>query len=146
MPGAAVPSAPAGAVPAAATEADEGAPAGDALAAGWSRVVDEVMKKRALLGTVLQHASPTGLAGGVLSVSVTGTHFHKEMLADRVNRDLINQAIQLHVPGASRMEVDANGAAQSGARKHPAVEAAVDAFQGEIVAVRPRRQGEGEAT
>jgi hypothetical protein len=64
------------------------------------------------------------------------------MLADRANRDLINQVVQRRVPGALRFELAADGGA--GALKHPAVQAALNTFQGEVVAVRPRLPEEGE--
>jgi hypothetical protein len=124
-----------------------GAPAsesGDALAERWGLVVAHVMRRRALLGTVLQHATPLGLAAGVLTVSLGGGPFHRELLADQANRELINQALQQHVPGARRIHVDTDAPAQSDARSHPAVQAAVEAFQGDIVAVRPRVPGEGD--
>ena len=120
------------------------------LGDAWQRVVAEIMRKKALLGSVLQHASPIEVAGGVLNVGLTASAFHAEMLADRANRDLINQAVQHHVPGARRFEVDAGrgsgaGSATSAARSHPAVQAALSVFQGEVVAVRPRVPEEGES-
>jgi hypothetical protein len=69
------------------------------------------------------------------------------MLGDRGSRELINEAVQRHVAAARRFELDANGggAAGGGARNHPAVQAALSAFQGEVVAVRPRSPEEGES-
>jgi DNA polymerase-3 subunit gamma/tau len=112
------------------------------LAAGWQQTVQEIMGKKALLGSVLQHATVLGLKDGVLSIGIGGNHFHTEMLADRANRDLINQVVQRRVPGALRFELAADGGA--GALKHPAVQAALNTFQGEVVAVRPRLPEEGE--
>jgi DNA polymerase-3 subunit gamma/tau len=126
------------------TLAEAAAELGDA----WQRVVAEIMRKKALLGSVLQHASPIEVAGGVLMVGLTASAFHVEMLADRANRDLINQAVQHHVPGARRFEVDTrreSGAGGATARSHPAVQAALSVFQGEVVAVRPRVPEEGES-
>ena len=127
-------------------EAEPAAELGDA----WQRVVAEIMRKKALLGSVLQHASAIEVAGGVLTVGLTASAFHAEMLADRANRELINQAVQQHVPGARRFEVSAGrgsgaGGATSAARSHPAVQAALSVFQGEVVAVRPRVPEEGES-
>src|SRR5262245_31043553 len=117
------------------------------LAEAWQRVLGEVMKKKALLGSVLQGAAPIAVEGGVLMLSLTGNHFHREMLTDRANRDLINQAVQQMVPGARRIEFDGNGGAGGGGpRNHPAVQAALNVFQGEVVAVRPRAPEEGEST
>jgi len=128
-------------------EAPAGAPAaaGDPMTERWALVVAEVMRKRALLGTVLQHATPVGLAAGVLTVSLAGSPFHRDLLANQANRDLINQALQQHVPGARRIHVDEESPAQADAVSHPAVRAVVEAFQGEIVAVRPRVPGEGDS-
>jgi len=127
-------------------EPEAPAPAGD-VAGAWQRVVDEIMKKKALLASVLRGAAPLGVEGGALMLSLTGNHFHKEMLADRANRDLINQAVQQWVPGARRFELDpGDGGAGGGARNHPAVQAALNAFQGEVVAVRPRASEEGESS
>jgi DNA polymerase-3 subunit gamma/tau len=128
-------------------EPEPAAPSAD-LATGWQRVIDEIMKKKALLASVLRSAAPLGVEAGVLTLSLGGNHFHKEQLADRANRDLVNQAIQQWVPGARRFELDASesGAGPGGARNHPAVQAALNAFQGEVVAVRPRAVEEGESS
>src|SRR5262245_53536680 len=119
-------------------------PADRALAESWERVVSDVMAKKALLGSVLQHATPLAVADGVLQLGLGGNHFHKELLTERGNRDLVTQALQQHVPGARRFEIDA-GDTGGGARNHPAVRAAVNMFQGEVVAVRPRTPEEGES-
>jgi hypothetical protein len=68
------------------------------------------------------------------------------MLSDSANRDLIGQALRRHVAGAERMSLATEGESSSGeVTDHPAVQAAVAQFQGEIVAVRPRvREGEGQ--
>ena len=119
------------------------------LGAAWQRVVAEMMKKKALLGTVLQGATPLRVEGGALVLALTGNHFHKEQLANRSNRDLLNQTVQQLVPGASRVELDDGAAATAGAngpRNHPAVQAALNVFQGEVVAVRPRAPEEGASS
>ena len=113
------------------------------LAEGWQRVVDDIMARKALLGSVLQHATPVAITEGVLTIAVEGNHFHKEMLNDRGNRDLINQVLSGHLPGARRFDLDAAGPVAGGARNHPAVQAALSVFQGEVVAVRPRAPEEG---
>jgi hypothetical protein len=133
--------------PAAAAIESAGEPAAE-LGEAWQRVVAEVMRRKPVLGAVLQHAEPLRVSEGVLALGLTASPFHAEMLVDRANRDLINQAVQQHVPGARRFELDAGGglgaSAGSGARSHPAVQAALSAFQGEVVAVRPRVPEEGE--
>jgi DNA polymerase-3 subunit gamma/tau len=113
------------------------APSGE-LGEAWQRVVAAVLARKALLGSVLQHAMPVAVRDGVLAVSMVASGFHKEMLADRANRDLINQAIEQHVAGARRMELSAEAAPGAGALAHPTVQAALAAFGGEVVAVRPR--------
>ena len=123
------------------------APARD-LETAWERVVADLMKRKALLGSVLQHATPLRVEDGVLMLALQASGFHREMLNDRGNRELINEAVQRHVASARRFELDPNGVAPAGgggARNHPAVQAALSAFQGEVVAVRPRTPEEGES-
>ena len=129
-----------------ATEPALPAPAG--LEIAWERVVSDVMKRKAVLGSVLQHATPLRVEDGVLVLALQASGFHREMLNDRGSKELINEAVQRHVASARRFELDANGGAASaggGARNHPAVQAALSAFQGEVVAVRPRSPEEGES-
>jgi DNA polymerase-3 subunit gamma/tau len=118
--------------------------AGDELGEGWSRATTEILKKKALLGSVVQHGVPLRLEGGVLTIGLVASPFHREMLNDRANRDIITHAVQQHIPGARRVEIAAEAAAAGGALNHPAVQAAVAMFQGEVVAVRPRAPEEGE--
>ena len=118
------------------------------LDTAWERVVTDVMKRKALLGSVLQHATPLRVEDGVLTLALQASGFHREMLNDRGNKELINEAVQRHVASARRFELDPNGVAPAGgggARNHPAVQAALSAFQGEVVAVRPRTPEEGES-
>jgi DNA polymerase-3 subunit gamma/tau len=124
------------------------APAGD-LGEAWQRVVSGVLARKALLGSVLQHATPIAVRDGALAVNLVASRFHQELLADRANRELIHQVIAEHVPGARRLELTAESAPTTGAAAHPAVEAARAAFGAEIVAVRPRmpdepQEGEGQ--
>ncbi len=125
-----------------------GLPAPAGLEAAWERVVTDVMKRKAVLGSVLQHATPLRVEGGVLTLALQASGFHREMLNDRSSKELINEAVQRHVASARRFELDANGGAAGGgggARNHPAVQAALSAFPGEVVAVRPRSPEEGES-
>jgi DNA polymerase-3 subunit gamma/tau len=126
------------------------APAGD-FAEGWQRVVSAVLAKKALLGSVLQHATPIAVRDGVLAVNLVASRFHQELLADRANRELVNQAVAEHVAGARRLEISAESAPAAGAAAHPAVQAARAAFDADVVAVRPRmrqdvdtQEGEGQ--
>ncbi len=125
-----------------------GLPAPAGLEDAWERVVTDVMKRKAVLGSVLQHATPLRVEGGVLTLALQASGFHREMLNDRSSKELINEAVQRHVASARRFELDANGGAAGGgggARNHPAVQAALSAFPGEVVAVRPRSPEEGES-
>jgi DNA polymerase-3 subunit gamma/tau len=122
------------------------APAVDAgLASSWERVVDEVMKKKPMLGAMLTQAQPAGVSDRELTIILTGNHFHRETLADGANRELIAQAVRRYVAGAERINVQTGGAGPGGIAEHPAVQAAIAEFQGEVVAVRPRQpEGDGQ--
>ena len=67
-------------------------------------------------------------------------------LVDRANREIVLQAIRRSIAGADRFAlVSDNGGAGGGPASHPAVQAAIAQFGGEVVAVRPRsREGEGQ--
>ncbi len=69
---------------------------------------------------------------------MAGNHFHRQLLEDRANRELVNQAVEEHVAGARRLDVAAEEVAEIGAANHPAVRATLAAFPGEVVSVRPR--------
>jgi DNA polymerase-3 subunit gamma/tau len=122
------------------------APASEDVATGWQRVVEEVMRRKPTLGAVLAQTRPGPIRDRELSILLVGNHFHREMLSDSANRDLIGQALRRHVAGAERMSLATEGESSGGeVTDHPAVQAAVAQFQGEIVAVRPRvREGEGQ--
>jgi DNA polymerase-3 subunit gamma/tau len=118
------------------------APSADAdLATAWERVVDEVMKKKPTLGAVLMQARPSGVSDRELTIVLHGNHFHREMLADVANRDLVVQAVRRCVPGVERFSVVSGGEGTGAIGAHPAVQAAIAEFQGEVVAVRPRLPG-----
>jgi DNA polymerase III subunit gamma/tau len=120
------------------------APAADLLT-GWQRVVDEVMAKKPMLGAVLAQARPMDLRGGELVVAVSGNHFHRELLSDRANRDLVQAAVRRQIVGADRFAVDEDSETAGGVKDHPAVRAIVSELEGEVVAVRPRSpEGEGQ--
>ncbi len=121
-------------------------PASEDMATGWQRVVEDVMRRKPTLGAVLAQTRPAGLRDRELTVVLTGNHFHREMLADSANRDLVAQAVRRHVAGAERFGVVAEDEGGGGvAAEHPAVQAAMNEFQGEVVAVRPRLpEGDGQ--
>ena len=120
------------------------APAGE-VASTWQRVVDEVMRRKPTLGAVLAQTKPGAVREGELTLVLSGNHFHREMLADCASRDVVLQALRRNIPGVERYRVSAEDDGGGGVATHPAVQAAVAEFQGEVVAVRPRSpEGEGQ--
>ena len=120
-------------------------PADPDLAVAWQRVVDEVNRKKPMLGGMLAQVVPGALINGTLTLVLTGTGFHREMLTDAANKDLLTQLVRRNVAGAERIEVAMQGEGDAGPSGHPAVKAAKEIFQGEVVAVRPRLpEGEGQ--
>ncbi|HEU5320120.1 MAG TPA: hypothetical protein VFX28_04910, partial [Methylomirabilota bacterium] len=95
-----------------------GSSVGD-LGEAWQRVVAGVLARKALLGSVLQHATPIAVRDGALAVNMVASRFHQELLADRANRELIHQVIAEHVPGARRLDLSAEAAPATGAAAHP---------------------------
>jgi DNA polymerase-3 subunit gamma/tau len=112
------------------------APAPD-LAAAWARVVEDVTRAKAMLGAVVNQAVPQELVNGVLRIRLDGNQFHREMLVDRANRELVMQAARKHIDGATQLEV-IDAPTGGGVEDHPIVQAAIRELDGEIVAVRPR--------
>ena len=111
----------------------------------WQRVVDEVMRRKPTLAAVLAQSTPGTVRDGELTVVLSGNHFHREMLADSANRDVVLQALRRNIPGVERFRISAEDDGGGGVGTHPAVQAAVAEFQGEVVAVRPRSpEGEGQ--
>jgi hypothetical protein len=115
------------------------------LGVAWQRVVDEINKKKPMLGGMLAQVVPGGVSKGTLTIVVSGTGFHRDMLTDAANKDLLTQLVRRHVAGAERVDIAMQGESEAGPSGHPAVKAAKDIFQGEVVAVRPRLpEGEGQ--
>jgi hypothetical protein len=93
---------------------------------------------------VLAHARPAMVSAGELTITVAGNNFHRDMLADRANHDIVRQAIKRNL-NADRVVVAPEGESTSSPASHPAVKAAIAEFDGEVVAVRPRApEGEGQ--
>jgi hypothetical protein len=112
---------------------------------GWQRVVDEVNRKKPMLGGMLAQVAPAGLTDGTLTLVVSGTGFHRDMLTDAANKELLTQLVRRHVAGADRVDIAMQGESDASPSGHPAVKAAKEIFQGEVVAVRPRPpEGEGQ--
>jgi DNA polymerase-3 subunit gamma/tau len=114
------------------------------LATAWQRVVDEVMRKKPMLGAVLAQATPVGIAGGELTIAVAGNHFHRELLIDRANRELIMAGIRRWLRDVERFVVSESPGPVKDIAAHPVVQAALTELEGEVVAVR-QRPPEGEA-
>lgn len=111
---------------------------GPDLTAAWPRIVDEVMKQKPMLGAVLSQARPGPVRDGQFTLVLAGNHFHRDMLADAANRDLVMQAVRRYIPDAERFTVKTEGETPGGVTAHPLVQAAMAEFEGEVVAVRPR--------
>ena len=118
------------------------------LEIAWQRVVEEVMGKKAMVGSILAQARPLRLDGGELSLALTASQFQRDLLTDRANREIVIQAIRRSIVGATDFALAADnggGGSGGGPASHPAVQAAIAEFGGEVVAVRPRpREGEGQ--
>jgi hypothetical protein len=119
-------------------------PPAEDLATAWQRVVDEVMRKKPMLGAVLAQATPVGIAGGELTIAVAGNHFHRELLIDRANRELIMAGIRRWLRDVERFVVSESPGPVKDIAAHPVVQAALTELEGEVVAVR-QRPPEGEA-
>jgi hypothetical protein len=103
------------------------------------------MKKKPTLGSLLTQARPSAISDRELTIVLHGNHFHREMLADVANRELVVQAVRRCIAGAERINVVSGSDATGTISAHPAVQAAIAEFQGEVVAVRPRLpEGEGQ--
>jgi DNA polymerase-3 subunit gamma/tau len=121
------------------------APIDPDLGVAWQRVVDEVNRKKPMLGGMLAQVVPGALVNGTLTIVLSGTGFHREMLMDAASKELLTLLVRRHVAGAERIEVAMQGEGDSTPSGHPAVKAAKEIFQGEVVAVRPRLpEGEGQ--
>jgi DNA polymerase-3 subunit gamma/tau len=119
-------------------------PEASELTTSWQRVVEEVMRKKPMLGAVLAQATPVQVSAGELTIAVAGNHFHRDLLADRANRDLVLAAVRRWLRDVERFTV-AEGPGPGDIAGHPAVQAAITEFEGEVVTVRPRpREGDGQ--
>jgi len=122
------------------------APPSADIGTSWQRVIDDVMRRKPTLGAVLAQTRPTGLRDRELVIVLSGNSFHRDLLSDGANRDIVIESVRRNVAGADRFTVVSEEEGGGGAvTNHPAVQAAVSEFQGEVVAVRPRQpEGEGQ--
>jgi len=114
------------------------------LREGWRRVVAEVGRLRPTLGTVLAQGEPVEISGGRLVIALpgNGNAFHKDLVDDRTNRQILREALKHHLPEADDVTFTAPGEGST-VREHPVVQAALEAFGGQVVAVRqPAERGE----
>jgi len=95
------------------------------------------MRKKPMVGAVLAHARPAMPTAGEVTITVAGNNFHRDMLADRANHDIVTQAVKRNL-NADRVVVAPEGDSTNSPSSHPAVKAAIAEFDGEVVAVRPR--------
>jgi len=84
-----------------------GSGSGDGVGAGRGRSHEE----EADLGGVLTQARPSGVTDRELTIVLHGNHFHREMLSDVANRELVVQAVRRCVAGAERLNVVSGGEA-----------------------------------
>jgi hypothetical protein len=98
-----------------------------------------------MLGSLLEQARQGTIVDGVLTILLTGSRFQRDTLNERANRDLILQSARKYMDGVERIAVAEGDDGPGDIRSHPAVQAAVAEFDGEVVAVRPRQaEGEGQ--
>ena len=134
----------AAAPPAPAAQAIPAPPPASDPTSTWARVIDEVKSRKIMLGSLLDQARQGAIVDGELTIVLTGSRFQRDTLNERANRDLILQAVRKYLPGVERVNVaEGDGGFGGDIRSHPAVEAAIAEFDGEVVVVRPR-QVEGE--
>ena len=111
----------------------------------WQKVVTEVSGLRPTLGAVLAQGEPVHIVERRLVIALpgNGNAFHKDLIEDRSNRQLLCETLKRHFPEADDVTFSAPGE-ESGVREHPTVQAALQVFGGEIVAVRrPAERREG---
>jgi DNA polymerase-3 subunit gamma/tau len=119
-------------------------PASDADSA-WARVVEEVKTRKIMLGSLLEQAHQGAIADGELTIVLTGSRFQRDTLNERANRDLILQSVKKYISGVERISVAEGDGGPGDIRSHPAVKAAIEELDGEIVTVRPRgKEGDGQ--
>ena len=127
--------------------AASGAAASEDVATGWQRVVEEVMRKKPMLGAVLAQPRRSGLRDGELTIVVTRKPLpSRDAGRPRQPRSRAGRRSGVRCAGAERFtRAPRRRAAAAAAPTHPAVQAAIAEFEGEVVAVRPRPP-EGEAS
>jgi len=112
--------------------------------------VAEVAGQKPTLGHILAEAEVVGEAEGRLLIHLpNGNAFTREQLGERANRQLLHQAVQRVFPTVREVAFVPADPRRGGAGleplAHPAVQAAVELFDGEVLGIRPPGPGEEEA-
>ncbi len=115
------------------------------LAEAWQRVTEEVNRKRALLGAVLAQVRPAGVERRCPHPRARGQPVPSRPAPGAAEPGHPRPGgAPLGDRGRALHHRDGRGDGRRGPRAHPAVQAAIAEFQGEIVAVRARSP-EGDA-
>ncbi len=120
-----------------------------ALRERWRQVVAEVSGQKPTFGHILAEAEVVGEEEGRLLVHLpNGNAFTREQLEHRANRQLLHKAVQQVFPEVREVAfvpADPRRGATPSPLAHPAVRAAIELFDGEVLTIRPPGPGEEEA-
>jgi DNA polymerase-3 subunit gamma/tau len=113
----------------------------------WAGVVAEVIRARPTLGHLLSEGVVVGEEEGRLTVAVpNGSGFAHDQLRKPENKELVLEAGRRLQPGLRDITFTTGGtAATAQAASHPAVQAAIELFEGEITQVRAAPGSRGGA-
>jgi DNA polymerase III subunit gamma/tau len=126
----------------------------------WPGLVEHVKGRRPLIGSMLEHGSLLHMALPVIEIGFASGSFHLEQVKDEGNLALLNElakgyfgaavAVRVTAVAASQQQVppslaetrqaqeaDRRRQLEGDARAHPAVQAVLEVFGGEIHEVRP---------
>ncbi len=116
--------------------------------AAWARIVEEVTRARPTLGHLLADAVVLSDEGGRLTVSLpNGNAFAHDLVRQQANRQLVLEAARRVRPDVREVQFTTGAAAALAAEggapvtSHPAVQAAVELFDGEVTDIRPAARG-----
>jgi len=110
--------------------------------------VEEVTRARPTLGHLLADAVVLSDEGGRLTVSLpNGNAFAHDLVRQQANRQLVLEAARRVRPEVREVQFTTGAAAARAAEggapvtSHPAVQAAVELFDGEVTDIRPAARG-----
>lgn len=121
--------------------------ASPALAASWQKILAEVAVKKPSLSTILSGGDLVGVDGETLKIRMgEGNAFYTLQTNDKANKQLLVQVAQRHFPEVKAVEFVSGAPAAPAQRpgaiqEHPMVRAAMEIFDGEVVDMRPPREG-----